>query len=212
MSPFGVVCAKCGAGMPVGVAFCGSCGARIEGEAAPPPREEAPALASAGVRMLVIAWGLGIVAGLFLGRAFAPGTPAEKEDGEAPPAAQASPESAPDLLASAHAASDAGRYREARDLYQRVLARDPANLSALVDLGIAELALGDEAAGRSSFSGALAGSAPHPAAAYNLAKLSEDSGNRPEAEKYYALYLKLAPEGPRAKAVRAKLSGRGKAR
>jgi tetratricopeptide (TPR) repeat protein len=218
--------------MPMGVAFCGNCGTRIpevpspeDPDAARAGAGEAPAPRNTGVRMLVAAWALGIVAGFFLGHAFTPSTPAQKESADAGspsqsegqdaskgPMAGVQPESAPELLASAHAASDEGRYAEARDLYLRVLDLDPANLSALVDLGIAELALGDEAAGRSSFSGALAGSTPHPAAAYNLGRLAENGGNREEAGKYYALYLKLAPQGPRAKEVREKLAARGEAR
>ena len=211
MSPFGVVCAKCGAGMPMGVAFCGSCGTRIEDEAAA-PRQDAPPPRSPGARMLLVAWALGLVAGLFLGRAFAPGTSGGGEGGEPRPVVESQPQGAAEMLASARTASDAGRYAEARDLYRRALEMDPADLSALVDLGVAELALGDEAAGRSSFKGALAGSAPHPAAAYNLAKLAEDAGNKQEAEKYYGVYLKLAPEGPRAQDVRAKYPEKGGAR
>ncbi len=208
MSPFGVVCAKCGAGMPMGVAFCGSCGTRIEDEAAA-PRQEAHAPRSAGARMLIVAWALGLVAGLFLGRAFAPVTSGGGDGAESRPVAESQPQGAAEILASARAASDAGRYAEARDLYRRALEMDPADLSALVDLGVAELALGDDAAARAALIAALAGGTPHPAAAYNLAKLAEDAGNKQEAEKYYGLYLKLAPEGPRAQEVRAKVPGRG---
>ncbi len=204
MTPFGVVCAKCGAGMPMGATFCGSCGARIEDEATP-PREEVSVPRPVGVRMLLVAWALGILAGFFLGRAFAPGTPAGKGGGDSQPAAGSEAPGAEDLLASARAASDAGRYAEARDLYRRVLEIEPENLSAHVDLGVAELALGDEASARASFVAALAGPSPHPSAAYNLARLADESGDRPEAGKYYALYLELAPEGPRAADARAKL-------
>jgi Tfp pilus assembly protein PilF len=81
-----------------------------------------------------------------------------------------------------------------------------------VDLGVAQLALGEESAARASFGDALSGGSPHPAAAYNLAKLAEEAGNRVEAGKYYSLYLKLAPEGPRAQEVQAKLAGQGPSR
>ena len=216
MSPFGVVCAKCGSGMPMGAVFCGSCGARIseiageeraasQDDEATPPREEASAPKPVGVRMLIVAWALGIIAGFFLGRAFAPGTPAGGDAGDSRPAAGSAPPGAEDLLASARVASDAGRYAQARDLYRRVLENEPGNLSAHVDLGVAELALGDGAAARASFGAALAGPSPHPAAAYNLARLAEEAGDHPEAGKYYALYLELAPEGPRAANARAKL-------
>ncbi len=211
MSPFGVVCAKCGAGMPMGVAFCGSCGTRIADEAAA-PRQEAPAPRSASTRMLIVAWALGLVAGLFLGRAFAPVTSGGGDGGESRPVAESQAPSPVDVLASARAASDAGRYAEARDLYRRALRMDPGDLSAHVDLGVAELALGDEAAARASFGAALAGGSPHPAAAYNLAKLAEEGGNRVEAGKYYILYLRLAPEGPHAREVRSKLAKQGASR
>jgi tetratricopeptide (TPR) repeat protein len=160
-----------------------------------------------GVRMLIVAWAMGILAGFFLGRAFAPGTLAGGDPGESRPAAGSEPPGGEDSLASARAASDAGRYAEARELYRGVLEREPGNLSARVDLGVAELALGDEAAARASFGAALAGPSPHPAAAYNLALLAEQGGDRPEAARYYALYLKLAPDGPRAADARAKVGG-----
>ena len=201
MSPFGVVCAKCGAGMPVGVQFCGSCGARIE---KPPPargeetrRPEAP-----GVRLLVIVWAMGLVGGFFFGRAFSPGT-----SGNTPSAEQAAqaPEDSEHLLAQARAASDAKRFAQARNFYERALSLSPDDHSARVDLGIALLALGDEASARHAFEEALSGSAPHPAAAYNLARMAEKAGDSQGAAKYYALFLKLAPDGPRAAEVRAKI-------
>ena len=214
MSPFGVVCPKCGAGMPMGVQFCGSCGARIP-DAAPetgpesadrPENARAETAAApprgAGVRLLLLAWLLGIVAGFFLGRAFAP----DVLDRPAAEAEKAAPESVVAILEKAHAASDARRYAEARDLYQRAIAIDPGNLAAQVDLGVARLALGDPDGARAAFGAALAGAAPHPAAAYNLARMAEEAGNAAEARKYYALYLKLAPEGPRATEVKSKVA------
>ncbi len=203
MSPLGVVCAKCGAGMPVGAQFCGSCGARIE---EPPPapargketrRPQAP-----GVRFLIIAWAMGLLGGFFLGRAFSPGTSGNSPSGEQ---ATQAPEDSEHLLVQARAASDAKRYAQARNFYERALALSPDDHSAQVDLGIAFLALGDEKGARHAFEEALSGSAPHPAAAYNLARMAEKAGDSQGAAKYYALFLKLAPDGPRAAEVRAKI-------
>jgi tetratricopeptide (TPR) repeat protein len=215
MSPFGVVCPKCGAGMPMGVQFCGSCGARIPDAAPEASREgeerrDAPASPprGAGVRLLVFAWALGILAGFFLGRAFAPEALKPSAPGTGAPA----PENTAAILDRAHAASDTRRYSEARDLYERAIALDPGNLAAQVDLGVARIALGDPDGARAAFGAALAGASPHPAAAYNLARMAEEAGNAAEARKYYALYLKLAPEGPRAREVRSKVARAGGAK
>jgi tetratricopeptide (TPR) repeat protein len=207
MSPSGVVCAKCGASMPAGGQFCGRCGTPMAKDAGAPSRGEPPRRPVAPVRKLLVAWGLGILAGLLLGRALPPGATAPHGPAAGP--SQAETEDIGSLLARARAAEDAKRFSEARDLYRKVLARAPEDRSARVDLGIAELALGDEAAARESFEAALAGDAPHPAAAYNLGRMAEDAGRLKEARARYRLYLKLAPDGPQAESVKAKLAPGG---
>jgi tetratricopeptide (TPR) repeat protein/ribosomal protein L40E len=208
-SPSGVVCGKCGAVMPADARFCGGCGGRIEGEtaaSAPARAEAAPPSRSTPVQLLLVAWGVGLLGGFFLGRAFAPGisgkTPAGQEAAEAP-------EDATHFLVRARAAFDAKRWDSARDLYERALSLSPDDQSARVDLGITLVALGDDAGARREFEAALKGRTPHPAAAYNLARLAEKAGNRKDAAKYYAIYLRLAPNGPRAAEVRAKTAARG---
>lgn len=200
MSPFGTVCAKCGAGMPMGVKFCGKCGATLEAET-PPAKKETPPVLGPGVRALLIVWGLGLLAGLLLGRAWppAPAAPLER-------AADRETENAEALLARAHAASDNGQFSEAAGLYKRALPLAPSNPSLLVDLGIAQVALGDDASARASFKSALLGRAPHPAALYNLGLLAERNGNPERARVYYARYLALDPGGSRAAKARAKLA------
>jgi tetratricopeptide (TPR) repeat protein len=157
------------------------------------------------VRKLLVAWGLGILAGLLLGRALTPG-PAPSSPA---PASRAPTEDVRSLLARAHAAADARRFSEARDLYQQVLARAPSDQSVQVDLGITQLALGDDAAARASFQAALEGEAPHPAAAYNLGRMEEEAGRFEEAKAHYRLYLKLAPDGPNAVRVKTRLAPGG---
>ncbi|MFQ5458721.1 MAG: tetratricopeptide repeat protein, partial [Myxococcota bacterium] len=139
MSPFGTVCAKCGAGMPMGVKFCGKCGATLEAER-PPAKKETPPVLGPGVRALLIVWGLGLLAGLLLGRAFPPAPLAPPEH-----AAEQGTESGDALLARARTASDSGQFSEAAALYRRAIALAPSNASLLVDLGIAQVALGDDA-------------------------------------------------------------------
>ena len=203
MSPFGVVCEKCGSGMPMGVQFCGSCGASIERETAS-PKVEAPPVKKRGGRALLIGWGLGLLGGLMLGLAFPsathppPDEPALQETG-----------SAATLLSRAHDASEAKEFSKAVDLYRRAAVRDSANLSILVDLGIAQLATGDKATARASFKAALSGPTPHPAAAYNLARLEEGAGNMKRARVYYARYLKLDPDGNAAAEAKTKLGEGG---
>lgn len=202
MSAFGMVCQKCGAGMPMGIEFCGRCGAKIEDQAAPPAKEDPPRPKPPIVGMLLLTWGLGLVAGFMLGHAIGP-SPAVA------PSQQAAPESTGALLARARAASAAGRYSEARTLYQSAIIRAPRDLSAHVDLGLTRLALGDEAGARASFTSALKGGNPHPAAAFNLGLLEEEAGNLGAAKSHFTLYLKLAPNGPKADEVRAKIASGG---
>ena len=202
MSPFGMVCQKCGAGMPMGVEFCGRCGAKIENQSASPAKEDHPRRKPAGVGMLLLTWGLGLVAGFMLARAIGPSP-------DAAPSQQAAPESTGALLARARVASTAGRYSEARTLYQSAIMRAPRDLSAHVDLGLTRLALGEEAGARASFTSALAGNNPHPAAAFNLGLLEEEAGDLGAAKSLFTLYLKLAPNGPKAEEVRAKIAPGG---
>jgi len=211
MSPFGVVCAVCGAGMPAGARFCGKCGAAIDAAGSAPARKEekTPGPAATGVRVLLIAWGLGLAGGFMLGRAVAPEQWFDRFADRS--GAVEEGEGAASLLAQARAASDAGRYSTAKDLYQRAIALEPTNLSAHVDLGIAQLALGEETAARGSFRAALIGGAPHPAAAYNLARLEEDAGDVANARRHYELYLDLDSSGRRAGEARARLAALGSA-
>lgn len=202
MSPFGVVCEKCGSGMPMGVQFCGSCGASIECKTAS-PKAEAPPVKKPGRRALLIGWGLGLLGGLMLGLAFPTATHSPPEE-----LTPQETESAASLLSRAHDASEAKQFSKAVDLYRRAAARDASDLSILVDLGIAQLATGDEATARASFKAALTGRTPHPAAAYNLARLEEETGNMKRARVYYARYLKLDPDGSEAAMAKAKL-GKG---
>jgi tetratricopeptide (TPR) repeat protein/ribosomal protein L40E len=206
-SPSGVVCGKCGAVMPADARFCGGCGGRIEGEVAALPRAEAaPPSRATPVHLLLVAWALGLLGGFFIGRAFAPGISGKAPAGEE--AAEA-PEDATHFLVRARAAFDAKRWDSARDLYERSLSLSPDDQSARVDLGITLVALGDDAGARREFEAALKGSTPHPAAAYNLGRLAEKAGNLKDAAKYYAMYLRLAPDGPRAAEARAKAAARG---
>ncbi len=207
MSPSGVVCEKCGASMPAGGQFCGRCGTPMAKDAGAPSRAEPSRRPAAPVRKLLVAWGLGILAGLLLGRSLAPGPTAPRGPTAEP--SQAETEDVRSLLARAHAAAGAKRFSEARDLYRKVLARAPEDRSVRVDLGIAELALGDDAAARESFEAALAGDAPHPAAAYNLGRMAEEAGRLEEAKMRYRLYLELAPRGSQAEKVKAKLAPGG---
>lgn len=204
MSPFGVVCDACGAGMPMGVRFCGKCGATVGEKAdSPPKKDEAPGRpAPVGVRLLLIAWGLGLLAGLMLGRGLIPSRGPEA-------GAPQGGEDVATLLERAHASSDAGRYSTAKDLYRRVVAMEPTYLPAYVDLGIALAALGEDAAARAAFRSALIGGAPHPAAAYNLARLEEEAGRYDRAREFYGRYLALDPEGAKAGEARRKLSDAG---
>ncbi len=187
----------------MGVRFCGSCGASIDLETAP-PKLEAPPVKKPGSRTLLVSWGLGLLGGLMLGLAFPTAThspPDEPSVGEA--------ESAASLLSRAHDASGAKQFSKAVDLYRRAATLDSSNLSILVDLGIAQLAMGDEATARASFKAALTGRTPHPAAAYNLARLEERGGNMKRARVYYARYLKLDPDGSEAADAKAKLGEGG---
>ncbi len=177
MSPFGVVCEKCGSGMPAGVRYCGSCGTSIRNEAAPPKKEDSAPQRTAGVGMLLVTWGLGLLAGFLIGRAFAPGTTGE----------MAAPGTTAPFMTQGGAAPAAG------------------DAAAQVNFGIARLALGDEDGARRAFEAALLAVPPHPAAAYNMALIEEEAGRVEAARTHYARYLALAPEGPKAEHARAVL-------
>ncbi|MDP3938222.1 MAG: tetratricopeptide repeat protein [Deltaproteobacteria bacterium] len=205
MSPFGVVCHACGAGMPMGVRFCGKCGTTIDEKAGGSAKEEVTSRrAPAGIRLLLIAWGLGLLAGLMLGRGLIPTRSFEPD--ALPSGTTQEDENVESLLARGHAASDAGSFSTAKDLYRRVVAIEPANLPAQVNLGIALAALGEDTAARAAFLVALTGATPHPAAAYNLALLEEEAGRYDRARKFYGQYLALDPEGKKAAKAREKLS------
>jgi hypothetical protein len=127
VSPSGVVCGKCGAGMTAGGQFCGRCGTPTAGDAGAPSHGEPP---RRPVRKLLLAWGLGILAGLLLGRALAPGPTAHRPPTAGP--SRAETEDVRSLLTRARSAADAKRFSEARDLYRKVVARAPADRSVRV--------------------------------------------------------------------------------
>jgi tetratricopeptide (TPR) repeat protein len=109
-----------------------------------------PVIAAIGVLLLVIGVGGGMLGVRWLGGRPAPGPPAV-----AAPPAQSAPSALmgdielralrqaaaredtpiPGLLQLAHVALDQGRLAEARDVYGRVLAREPRNAEAITHLG-----------------------------------------------------------------------------
>lgn len=110
-----------------------------------------PVIATAGCALLVAGVGLGVAVGRWLNEGRRPTAPVTRP-GAAADAGQtalmtridlgafreaAGSEGAPTstLLEVAHGALDQGRLAEARNIYQRVLARDPRNVEAITHLG-----------------------------------------------------------------------------
>jgi tetratricopeptide (TPR) repeat protein len=109
-----------------------------------------PVIAAIGVLLLVVGVGGGMLGVRWLG-----GRPGIGAPVVAPPAAQSGPSALmgeielralrqaaaredtpiPGLLQLAHVALDQGRLAEARDVYERVLAREPRNAEAITHLG-----------------------------------------------------------------------------
>jgi Flp pilus assembly protein TadD len=93
-------------------------------------------------------------------------------------------------IRAAEAAYRAGDLAQARDLYERLLRREPAYAQAHVKLGAIAYREGDRTSAQTHFRNALRFDSKNPQATYNLAMLSLD-----DAARYLDHYLEHARQG-----------------
>lgn len=110
-------------------------------------------------------------------------------------AASGGPESRYDPELSAGARHhEAGRFREAEQLYRRVLQRDPDNAEALNLLGVLAAQAGHPRDAKDLMAKAVAIDASNPEFHYNLALVHQGTGDNDEAITYYRRAVELRPE------------------
>lgn len=130
------------------------------------------------------------------------GTPAPSPAPEPPQDATALTR-ARELVAAGNRAEDAGRLQEALGLYRQAVATAPQSPEAHLNLGIAQEALGDMLAARTSYERVLALESDHPYAAYNLGKLDFVQGRAAPAEALLRRALVRRPDFAQAWTVLA---------
>jgi len=99
----------------------------------------------------------------------------------------------PELSAGARH-HEAGRFREAEQLYRRVLQRDPNNAEALNLLGVLAAQAGHPRDAKDLMAKAVAVDAGNPEFHYNLALVYQGTGDSDEAIKSYRRALDLRPD------------------
>ena len=98
----------------------------------------------------------------------------------------------PELSAGARH-HEAGRFREAEQLYRRVLQRDPNNADALNLLGVLAAQAGHARDAKDMLSKAVAIDGENPEFRFNLALVCQGTGDRDEAIKYYRQAVEIRP-------------------
>jgi tetratricopeptide (TPR) repeat protein len=99
----------------------------------------------------------------------------------------------PELSAGARH-HEAGRFREAEQLYRRVLHRDPNNAEALNLLGVLAAQAGHAREAKDLLSKAVAIDGTNPEFHYNLGLVYQGTGDRDEAIKSYRRAVEIQPE------------------
>jgi predicted Zn finger-like uncharacterized protein len=110
------------------------------------------------------------------------------------------------LLSEAKKLRDRGQSGKALDLYGQVLALEPESAEALAGRGWCYLDLSQYSPAEESFRQALARNGRHAEGLMGLAETYRYEGRRPDAVKYYELYLASHPEGDDAVAARNALT------
>jgi tetratricopeptide (TPR) repeat protein len=98
----------------------------------------------------------------------------------------------PELSAGARH-HEAGRFREAEQLYRRVLQRDPNNADALNLLGVLAAQAGHARDAKDMLSKAVAIDGGNPEFRFNLGLVCQGTGDRDEAIKYYRQAVEIRP-------------------
>lgn len=96
------------------------------------------------------------------------------------------------------------RAADALKYYQQA-SRKKRTTEVLIGMGWCYLDLNRSRAAREHFARAIAGAPGSAQAHYGLGSVNEDLGRKDDAIAAYKRYIKLAPEGPDAPAVRARL-------
>lgn len=86
------------------------------------------------------------------------------------------------------------RYPEAEEILVDILAMDPTNSKALVNLGVVNLYSGDEKLAASRFRAALAANPTEENGLINLIYLAEKNRDYASAERYYRQLLQISPD------------------
>lgn len=110
-----------------------------------------------------------------------------------PAAADRSPSYEPELSAGARH-HEAGRFREAEQLYRQVLQRDPNNAEALNLLGVLAAQGGHPRDAKDLLAKAIVIDGGNPEFHYNLGLVYQGTGNRDGAIKSYRRAVELRPE------------------
>jgi predicted Zn finger-like uncharacterized protein len=139
-------------------------------------------------------------------RATPPAHPAPPGAGDRKPGAEPAPKDARTLLAEAKKLREGGHSDKALDLYGRVLGLEPENVEALAGRGWCYLDLSKYSPAEESFRQALARDGKQADGLMGLAETYRYEGRRPDAVKYYELYLASHPEGDEAVAARNALT------
>jgi predicted Zn finger-like uncharacterized protein len=142
-------------------------------------------------------------------RAAPPVRPPAPAAGDRKPGAGAAEPTAKDartILSEAKKLRDGGHSDKALDLYGRVLGLEPENVEALAGRGWCYLDLSKYSPAEESFRQALALNGKHAEGLMGLAETYRYEGRRPDAVKYYELYLASHPEGDDAVAARNALT------
>jgi tetratricopeptide (TPR) repeat protein len=108
-----------------------------------------------------------------------------------------------ELLDRAGAARRSGDYVTSRELYQRILRDNPANVEANGGLGDVARAQGNLPEAKASYERALAASPAYGPATLGLADVEWDLGDHASAQKHYAAIVERqgdrAPERARTR-------------
>lgn len=128
----------------------------------------------------------------------APAAPPERLTPSASPPAQTKAGSveptADEMIKQGMAASQAGRYEEAINVYKKIIAKDSANFIALNNLGVTQFKAGNRNGAQESLRRAIEIKEDYPDCHYNLAIVLQESGKHEEAQAEFKKACELGVE------------------